>query len=91
MTVTWLPSEFDQPPRIAYAVGRRVGRAVVRNRLRRRLRSVLREAEELPPGAYLVAASAEASGLSYEELKSTVGEALTAVTERQTPKRRGPR
>ena len=48
----------SEPPRVAYAVGRRVGGAVARNRVRRRLRAATRaHAGELEPGrAYLVGA-----------------------------------
>lgn len=80
ITVTWVAGDPAEPPRVAYAVGRRAGGAVVRNRIRRRLRAVLRElSDELVPGAYLVGAGAEAASLSYGELRATVSEALRAV------------
>jgi ribonuclease P protein component len=80
ITVTWVPGDPSQPPRVAYAVGRRAGGAVVRNRIRRRLRAVIRElSSELVPGAYLIGAGAQAASLSYRELRATVSEALRAV------------
>jgi len=83
VTVTWAPGDPAEPPRVAYAVGRRAGGAVVRNRIRRRLRSIIRDARaELVPGAYLVGAGADAATLPYGELRTTVCEALRAVTAR---------
>ena len=80
ITVTWVAGDPAEPPRVAYAVGRRAGGAVVRNRIRRRLRSVMRDlSEELSPGAYLIGAGAQAASLSYRELRTTVSEALRAV------------
>ncbi|MFN2503335.1 MAG: ribonuclease P protein component [Acidimicrobiales bacterium] len=80
ITVTWLAGDPAEPPRVAYAVGRRAGNAVTRNRIRRRLRAVVREAgSELAPGAYLIGAGAEAASLSYGELRATVNQALRTV------------
>ena len=80
ITVTWVAGELAQPPRVAYAIGRRCGGAVVRNRVRRRLRTIIRElGAQLRPGAYLVGASAAAADLSYGDLKATVCQALTAM------------
>lgn len=80
------PNEACQPPRVAYAVGRRVGRAVARNRLRRRLRAVIAELARdrstlLAPGAYLIGVDPAAAALSHEELKSNVRAALERVAE----------
>jgi ribonuclease P protein component len=84
VTVTWVPGDPSEPPRVAYAVGRSAGGAVVRNRLRRRLRAVSREAGPLlRPGAYLVGATAGASSLSYRELRTTVCEALATLATKQ--------
>jgi ribonuclease P protein component len=70
-----------EPPRVAYAVGRRAGGAVVRNRIRRRLRAAVRDVHaELVPGAYLIGAGAEAATLPYQQLKAMMTEALRAVT-----------
>ncbi len=83
ITVTWVPGDPAEPTRVAYAVGRRAGGAVVRNRIRRRLRAIIREVgAELVPGAYLVGAGADAATLPYGELRTTVSEALRAVTTR---------
>ena len=83
VTVTWVCGDPDQPPRVAFAVGRRAGGAVVRNRIRRRLRSIVREVEPpLRPGAYLVGVSGEAASLSYGELKAKVCQALGALERR---------
>ena len=82
MTVTWLPGDSDEPPRVAYAVGRRVGGAVVRNRLRRRLRAVVSELEpQLKGGAYLVGAAPAATELTYGDLRRTVAEAVQQAFE----------
>lgn len=78
ISVTFLEAVADEPPRFAYAIGRRVGGAVVRNRLRRRLRAAVAELDP-GPGLYLVSASAEASSLSYGELKSVLTRALEAT------------
>ena len=78
ITVTWLAEDVGTPPRVAYAVSRRVGSAVHRNRLRRRLRAVV-GAQALAPGAYLIAAGPGASELPYDELRSIVEKALTAL------------
>jgi ribonuclease P protein component len=83
VTVTWVPGNPDQPPRVAYAVGRRAGNAVARNRLRRRLRAATRElGGALAPGAYLVGAAREAAALTYGELKEKLWEAVTALERR---------
>jgi ribonuclease P protein component len=65
---------------VAYAVGKRVGKAVVRNRLRRRLRAVVDAVDGLEPGAYLVSAGPDAPGLSYDDLRTKVVEAMTAAS-----------
>jgi ribonuclease P protein component len=77
ITISWVPGDPTEPPRVAYTIGRRVGSAVVRNRLRRRLRMLMREAAPwLRPGAYLVGASAAAAAASYAELRTAVSETL---------------
>lgn len=68
------------PPQVAYAVGRRVGGAVRRNRLRRRLRAAVFDlAPDMPTGAYLVSAGAEANGLSFRDLRSSLGRCIEAL------------
>jgi ribonuclease P protein component len=80
ITVTWVAGDPAEPPRVAYAIGRRAGGAVVRNRIRRRLRAITREVgAQLRPGAYLVGASAAAASLPYRDLKATVCQALAAL------------
>jgi ribonuclease P protein component len=72
-----------EPPRVAYAVGSRVGGAVVRNRVRRRLRAATGlHAGVLEPGhAYLVTATPAAATASYDELASSLHDALRALRE----------
>ncbi len=80
ITVTWLAGDPAEPPRVAYAIGRRAGGAVVRNRIRRRLRAITREVgAQLRPGSYLFGATAAASSLSYGDLRATVCQALGAM------------
>ena len=80
ITVTWLAGDPAEPPRVAYAIGRRAGGAVVRNRIRRRLRAITREVRaQLHPGAYLFGATAAAASLSYGDLRATVCQALRAL------------
>ena len=83
ITVTWLPGNPTEPPRVAYAVGRAVGPAVVRNRIRRRLRAIAGESGSvLRPGAYLIRAAPTAATQSYGELSATVSTALRALPDR---------
>jgi ribonuclease P protein component len=80
LTVTWLPGGPDEPPRVAYAIGRGVGSAVARNRVRRRLRAIVSELDPpLPHGAYLIGVAPAAAGLSYGELRTTVSTAVSAL------------
>src|SRR5437763_5646825 len=80
ITVTWAPGDPAEPPRVAYAIGRRVGGATVRNRIRRRLRTIVGDLRPLlGPGAWLIGAAPEVATLSYDELKRTVAEALAAL------------
>lgn len=76
-----VPVGPSDPPRVAYAVGRRVGSAVVRNRVRRRLRaSIARHRSTLRPGAaYLVGAAPAAATVPFAELDSAVGTLLSAA------------
>jgi len=80
ITITWLTGDPSEPPRVAYAVGRRAGGAVVRNRVRRRLRAVIREVRPLlRPGAYLVGATGAAASVPYGDLRASVCQALGAL------------
>jgi ribonuclease P protein component len=80
LSIRYLPQPAGEPPRVAYAIGRRVGNAPTRNRLRRRLRAVLQaEAGRLAPGAYLVAAGPAAVTLGPAELRAVVAELVDAA------------
>ncbi|HZU74057.1 MAG TPA: ribonuclease P protein component [Acidimicrobiales bacterium] len=83
VTVTFVSSGQSEPPKVAYAVGRKVGTAVRRNRLRRRLRAVVADlAPEMRPGAYLLSAAPEAAEVPFRELRAAVAEAVRAVGEK---------
>ena len=73
----------DEPPRVAFAVGRRCGGAVVRNRVRRRLRAAVRESRELlePGHAYLFAAAPHAAVATYGEIRDAVRGTLEELGE----------
>jgi ribonuclease P protein component len=73
----------SDPPRVAYAVGRRAGGAVARNRIRRRLRAAIREhVAELEPGrAYLVGAAGSEAQTTYAALSDSLHAALRALRE----------
>ena len=78
-TVSWLPALPDQPPALAFAIGKRVGNAVARNRLRRRLREAARQLVTLPPGAYLIRARPGAVALSFEEISAHLARAVSSL------------
>ena len=78
VTVSWVPGSPSDPPRVAFAIGRKVGGAVVRNRLRRRLRAIAAELE-LPPGAYLIGAAPAAATVPFGELRALVSRAVQDV------------
>lgn len=71
----------DEPPRVAFAIGRPVGSAVVRNRVRRRLRAALAASPELLRSgcSYLVAARPAAATLSCDDLTTTLRACLRAA------------
>ena len=80
LTVSWVGGDPVEPPRVAYAVGRRVGSAVVRNRVRRRLRALTRDAAPLlHPGAYMISVGPEAALLSFEKLRTLLVKVLNEV------------
>ena len=86
LTISWVPGDPAEPPKVAYSVGRKVGSAVVRNRVRRRLRVLIRDsADLLVPGAYLVGAGPEAAALGFEELRSCLVEALRLLKSQEVP------
>ncbi|MGH8922294.1 MAG: ribonuclease P protein component [Actinomycetes bacterium] len=81
LTVSWVEDDSADPPRVAFAIGRRAGSAVVRNRLRRRLRMLMREAApQLPSGSYLIGASPDVTRCSFNELRMTLRRALAKAT-----------
>lgn len=73
--------DSNDPPRVAYAIGRRLGGAVQRNRLRRRLRGAVQDSAELLTAgcAYLIGARPEAHALSPSELRATLRALLVAA------------
>jgi ribonuclease P protein component len=80
ITVSWIPGDPAEPPRVAYTIGRRVGSAVVRNRVRRRLRMLVREAApQLRPGSYLIGVGPEAALLSYDDLRTVLVKILKQI------------
>lgn len=78
---SFVPDPTLMPPQVAFAIGRRVGSAVRRNRLRRRLRALLAQAD-VPPGLYLIGASARDCELTFDELGRRVDRLLERVTAR---------
>lgn len=77
VTVTFVADNRGDPPRVAYAIGRKAGGAVVRNRLRRRLRAIVGEvASQLRPGAYLIGVAPGAATLTFGDLRTHVTKAL---------------
>lgn len=83
VSLRFLTDGSDDPPRVAYAIGRRFGNAVERNRARRRLRAAvaLDQALLLPGGAYLVAAERSVMTLPFPTLREHVTTLLQSVRE----------
>lgn len=82
--VTFLPTTGREPPRVAFAIGKRSGGAVVRNRIRRRLRGALHalvreDHEALGSGAWLVSASPGAATVPAGELLRDLTAAVRAA------------
>ena len=76
------PEAGGAPVRVAYAIGRTVGGAVVRNRLRRRLRAVVVDhaaTGAVPPGLYLVGATAAAVTQPHDRLRDHLARAVEGV------------
>ena len=85
VTVTHLPTPLtgDEPPRVAYAIGRRVGGAVERNRVRRRLRAAWRalaaEPGTVPSGAYLVSVQPRAVTSTFSQIHLDLQRSLSKI------------
>ncbi|MDQ6616197.1 MAG: ribonuclease P protein component [Actinomycetota bacterium] len=85
VTVSFVNGNPAEPPRVAYAIGRKVGNAVERNRIRRQLRSIVRDlAPQLRPGMYLIGVAPQLAQLRFGELRLTVMRALDAIWEQET-------
>ncbi len=81
LTVAHVPGDPAEPPRVAFAVGRKLGGAVARNRVRRRLRALVRDPPvALAPGAYLIAAAPAAREAAYGQLGHDLRAALARAT-----------
>lgn len=82
---TWCPqpdSPSEATPAVAFAIGRAVGPAVTRNRLRRRLRAILVELDvtnSLPPVIMMIGATPAATKLTFDQLRSEMGELINKV------------
>lgn len=83
VSLRFLDDGSDQPPRVAYAVGRRTGTAVVRNRIRRRLRAAVAAsaAELVPGGVYLLGADLRVMTTTFPSLLDEVTTLLGAARE----------
>jgi ribonuclease P protein component len=85
VTVSFVNGNPAEPPRVAYAIGRKVGNAVERNRIRRQLRTILIEvATQLRPGMYLIGVAPHATPLRFGELRLTVMRALDAIWQKES-------
>ena len=86
---TPLPTS-DGRPQVAYAVSKRCGGAVDRNLIRRRLRAASeREADQIPPGAYLIRTDPQVIDLVFDELTRSLIEAMSRAAERSKEPRNG--
>ncbi|HVN51727.1 MAG TPA: ribonuclease P protein component [Acidimicrobiales bacterium] len=76
------PAGSGEPPRVAFAIGRKLGGAVARNRVRRRLRAAFTDAAaagRVPGGAYLAVVRQPAMTASFDQLRSDVDTALLMI------------
>jgi ribonuclease P protein component len=91
VTVSFVNGNPAEPPRVAYAIGRKVGNAVERNRIRRQLREIVRGlAPQLRSGQYLIGVAPQSNPLRFGDLRLTVMRALDAIWDQET-RRRSPR
>jgi len=81
VSLRFITDGSDDPPRVAFALGRRFGTAVERNRARRRLRAAIAvdAALLLPGGAYLFAADRAVMTIPYATLREAVTTLLLGV------------
>ncbi len=85
LTVVVVPDTRGEPPRVAFAIGRKVGGAVIRNRLRRQLREHLRhlpQPDAISSGAHLVIVRPGAAGLGGAALGAHLDAALGRARQR---------
>jgi ribonuclease P protein component len=81
LAVRVLCAPDDDPPRVAYAIGRAVGPAVARNRVRRRLRAAMQELRDLLAAgcSYLVTARPGAEVTAYRDLVTALRTCLVEL------------
>jgi len=86
VSLRFLSDGSDDPPKVAYAIGRRFGTAVERNRARRRLRAAVavHAAELRPGGVYLFAAERAVMTVPFPTLRAHVATLAGRVSE-ETP------
>ena len=76
ITLWVAPRPDDGETRLGMSIRAAVGTAVERNRLRRRVREAFRSFDPAPGSDVVLAATPEAAGRNFQELKSSLGVAL---------------